>query len=68
MQVIRHHYKSMQLVKSPSSATQNLFDNYIRQSRVDEERMLLPGIGRHKIDASLPNPPSNPSHFRTLRG
>jgi hypothetical protein len=30
--------------------------------------MLLPGIGRHKIDARLPNPPSDPSHIRTLRG
>ncbi len=68
MQMIRHHYKRMQLVKSPFPATQNLFDNDIRQRHADEERMLLPGIGGHKIDASLPNPPSDPSHIRTLRG
>jgi hypothetical protein len=30
--------------------------------------MLLPGIGRHKVDTRLPNPPGNPSHIRTLRG
>jgi hypothetical protein len=68
MQMIRHQHKSMYLVKSPIPAAQNLFDNDIRQCRVDEERMLLPSIGGHKIDASLPNPPSDPSHIRTLRG
>ncbi len=66
--MIRHQYKSMQLVKSAIPATHNLFDDNICQGRVDEERMLLPGIGRHKIDACLPNPPRDPSHIRTLRG
>ena len=66
--MIRHHYKSMQPVKSAIRASQNLFDDDIRQVRTDEERMLLPSIGRHKIDACLPNSPGNPSHIRTLRG
>src|ERR1700676_1153604 len=61
MQMIRHQHKTMQLVKSAIPAAQNLFDNDIRQGRVDEERMLLPGIGRHKIDACLPTPPCDPS-------
>jgi hypothetical protein len=68
MQMIRDQNKCMQLIKSPIPATQNLFDNDIRQSRVDEERMLLSSIGRHEIDASLPNLPCDPSHFRTFRG
>src|ERR1017187_5156518 len=58
MQMIRHQYKSVQLVKSPIPAIQNLLDDDICQDRVDEERMLLPGIGRHKIDACLANPPA----------
>ncbi len=58
----------MQLVKSLFPTTQNLFDNDMGQSRVNEERMLLPGIGRHKIDAGLSNPPCNPPHIRTFRG
>jgi hypothetical protein len=66
--MIRHQYKSMQLVKPPIPATQYLLDNNIRQSRVDEERMLLPGICGHKINTSLPHTPCDPSHIRTLRG
>jgi len=66
--MIRHHYKRMQLVKSTVPATQNLFDNDIRQNFVDKERMLLPGVGCHKIDTGLPNPPCDPSHIRTFRG
>jgi len=66
--MIRHHHKRVQLVKSAVSATQDLFDDDIRQSRVDEERMLLPGIGRHKIDAGLSNSPCDPAHIRTFRG
>jgi hypothetical protein len=58
----------MEFVKSAISATHYLFDDNIRQGRVDEERMLLPGIGRHKIDACLANPPGNPSHIRTAMG
>jgi hypothetical protein len=68
MQMIRHQHKSMQLVKPSIPATYNLFDDDIRQDRVDKEWMFLPRIGRHKIDACLPNPPSDPSHIRTLRG
>jgi hypothetical protein len=68
MQMIRHQHKSMQLVKSSIPATHNLFDDNIRQGRVDKERMLLPGIGRHKVNARLMNPPRDPSHMRTLRG
>src|SRR5258708_33223387 len=68
VQMVRHYYKSMQLVKSTISATQNLFNSDVCQNRVHEERMLLPRIGRHEIDARLSNTPGNPSHIRTLRG
>jgi hypothetical protein len=68
MQMIRHHHKGMQRVKSPVSATDNLLDDNICHNCVYEKRMLPPGIGRHKVDACLPNPPDNPTHIRTLRG
>ena len=62
MQMIRHQNKSMEFVKSPVSATHDLFDDYVRQLRVDKELMLLPGIGCHKIGTCLVDPPSDPSH------
>jgi hypothetical protein len=68
MQMIRHQHKGMQLVKPAIPATHDLFDNNIRQGRVDEERMLLPGISRHEIGACLVNAPCNPAHIRTLMG
>jgi len=66
--MIRHQHKSMQLVKSAIPATDNLFHNNIRQGRIDEERMLLPGISRHKINSRLMYPSRDPTHIRTLRG
>jgi hypothetical protein len=68
MQMIRHQHKGMQLVKSTVPATNNLLNNNIGHDGVDEKRMFQPGIGRHKVDACLPNPPGNPSHIRTARG
>jgi len=66
--MVRHQYKRMELIKSSVPATQNLFDDDVCQDRIDKERMLLPGIGRHKIGARLMDPSSDPSHLRTLRG
>jgi hypothetical protein len=68
MQTVGHEHKSMQLVKSAISATDNLFRYNIGQGYVDEEWMLLPGISCDKVNSSLMYPPRNPSHIRTLRG
>ena len=68
MQMIRHQNKSMQLVKAAIAATHNLFNYDICEDCVDKEWVLLPGIGRHKISACLPNLTDDSSHIRTRRG
>jgi hypothetical protein len=68
MQVIRHQYECMQLVKPSIATIQELTNHKLRWADLPKQLTPLPGVRRYEVNPGLMNAMCDSTHALSLQG